>query len=74
VPRWPVAPAPRLSSAGLATVLLGALLSLIDFFIVNVALPSMSADLAASSSMLELVVAGYGVTYALLLCPRRTPR
>ncbi|WP_256252047.1 MFS transporter [Streptomyces sp. yr375] len=52
---------------GLFTVLLGAALPLIDFFIVNVALPSMGRDLAASDSVLELVVAGYGVAYAVLL-------
>nr|WP_202459152.1 MFS transporter [Streptomyces sp. SID5464] len=49
------------------TVLLAAALPLIDFFIVNVALPTIGADLAASESVLELVVAGYGVSYAVLL-------
>ncbi|MFI6682165.1 MFS transporter [Streptomyces sp. NPDC050485] len=52
---------------GLFTVLLGAALPLIDFFIVNVALPSMDSDLAAGPALLELVVAGYGVAYAVLL-------
>lgn len=56
-----------LGPLGLLTVLLGAALPLIDFFIVNVALPSLAADLAASESVLELVVAGYGVAYAVLL-------
>jgi MFS family permease len=60
--------APRaLGSLGLFTVLLGAALPLIDFFIVNVALPTMGRDLAASESVLELVVAGYGLAYAVLL-------
>ncbi|MFI9582221.1 MFS transporter [Streptomyces sp. NPDC052236] len=49
------------------TVLLGAALPLIDFFIVNVALPTIEHDLAAGPSLLELVVAGYGVSYAVLL-------
>ncbi|MCX5390599.1 MFS transporter [Streptomyces sp. NBC_00094] len=49
------------------TVLLGAALPLIDFFIVNVALPSIDRDLAAGPSLLELVVAGYGLSYAVLL-------
>ncbi|MGP4004815.1 MFS transporter [Streptomyces sp. 8N706] len=49
------------------TVLLGASLPLIDFFIVNVALPSIDRDLAAGPALLELVVAGYGVAYAVLL-------
>ncbi|MEW2415527.1 MFS transporter [Streptomyces sp. NPDC046866] len=52
---------------GLFTVLLGAALPLIDFFIVNVALPAIDRDLAAGTAVLELIVAGYGVTYAVLL-------
>jgi MFS family permease len=58
---------PGLTSAGLVTVLLGAALPLIDFFIVNVALPTIDADLHASTATLELVVAAYGITYAVLL-------
>ena len=57
----------RLTSLGLATVLLGAFLSIADFFIVNVALPTIDGDLHASEATLELVVAGYGIPYALLL-------
>ncbi|MBP5875572.1 MULTISPECIES: MFS transporter [Streptomyces] len=56
-----------LGDLGLFTVLLGAALPLIDFFIVNVALPTIGRDLAASEAVLELVVAGYGVSYAVLL-------
>ncbi|GEC05936.1 MFS transporter [Streptomyces spinoverrucosus] len=56
-----------LDGLGLFTVLLGAALPLIDFFIVNVALPSIGADLAAGEAVLELVVAGYGLAYAVLL-------
>ncbi|WP_327359316.1 MFS transporter [Streptomyces sp. NBC_01304] len=52
---------------GLFTVLLGAALPLIDFFIVNVALPAIGHDLQAGPALLELVVAGYGVAYAVLL-------
>jgi MFS family permease len=51
----------------LLTVLLGAFLSIADFFIVNVALPTIDRDLHASAGMLELVVAGYAVAYAVLL-------
>jgi MFS family permease len=58
---------PALSPVALATVLLGVLLPMIDFFIVNVALPTMSVDLHASSAMLELVVSGYATAYAVLL-------
>ncbi|KOU60265.1 MFS transporter [Streptomyces sp. MMG1533] len=52
---------------GLFTVLLAAALPLVDFFIVNVALPTIGADLSASESVLELVVSGYGLAYAVLL-------
>ncbi|MEU2287570.1 MFS transporter [Streptomyces sp. NPDC013178] len=58
---------PALGPLGLFTVLLGAALPLIDFFIVNVALPTLAEDLAASEAVLELVVAGYGLAYAVLL-------
>jgi MFS family permease len=56
-----------LTGAGLVTVLLGTALPMIDFFIVNVALPTIDTDLHASTATLELVVAGYGIGYALLL-------
>lgn len=58
---------PVLGTLGLVTVLLGAALPLIDFFIVNVALPTIDHDLAAGPALLELVVAGYGLAYAVLL-------
>lgn len=56
-----------LGPLGLFTVLLGAALPLIDFFIVNVALPTIEHDLNAGPALLELVVAGYGLSYAVLL-------
>ncbi|HEY4003752.1 MAG TPA: MFS transporter [Pseudonocardia sp.] len=59
--------APALTPAGLVTVLLAAALAPIDLFIVNVALPTIGADLHASPAALEWVVAGYGVAFALLL-------
>ena len=40
---------------------------MIDFFIVNVALPTIDGDLRASQPLLELVVSGYASAYALLL-------
>ncbi|WP_327323496.1 MFS transporter [Streptomyces sp. NBC_01210] len=58
---------PQLGPLGLFTVLLGAALPLIDFFIVNVALPTIEHDLAAGTALLELVVAGYALSYAVLL-------
>ncbi|GGL68704.1 MFS transporter [Streptomyces fumigatiscleroticus] len=66
-PVRPPAASPVLSGPGLFTVLLAAALPLVDFFIVNVALPAIGADLAAGEAVLELVVAGYGVAYAVLL-------
>jgi MFS family permease len=58
---------PALTAAGLITVLLGAALPMVDFFIVNVALPTIDRSLNASATMLELVVAGYGIAYGLFL-------
>src|SRR3954451_4306614 len=58
---------PQLSAAGIAVLLLGAFLPIVDFFIVNVALPTIDASLHASAPTLELVVAGYGTIYAALL-------
>lgn len=58
---------PALGPLGLFTLLLGAALPLIDFFIVNVALPTIDHDLAAGPALLELVIAGYGLSYAVLL-------
>ncbi len=56
-----------LTSIGLTVVLVGVLLPMLDFFIVNVALPTIDADLHASQALLELVVSGYATAYALLL-------
>jgi MFS family permease len=63
----PSAEVPRLSTLGLITVLLGAFLPMLDFFIVNVALPTIDHDLTAGPATLELFVAGYGIAYAVLL-------
>jgi MFS family permease len=56
-----------LATPALIAVLVGAFLAMADFFIVNVALRDIGTTLHASTAMLELVVAGYGVSYALLL-------
>jgi EmrB/QacA subfamily drug resistance transporter len=66
-PTIPTAGPPALPIAGLITVLLGVLLPMTDFFIVNVALPTMRHDLHASAAVLELVVSGYATAYAVLL-------
>jgi EmrB/QacA subfamily drug resistance transporter len=39
----------------------------LDFFVVNVALPSIQSDLHAGTSAIEWVVAGYGLSLAVLL-------
>ncbi|MEV1077416.1 MFS transporter [Streptomyces sp. NPDC050211] len=56
-----------LHPTGVFILLAGAFLPIMDFFITNVALPSIDASLHASASSLELVIAGYGVAYATLL-------
>ena len=61
-----VRPDPRRWTA-LAILLTGAFLPPLDFFIVNVALPSIRGDLHASSAALQLVMSGYAVAYAVLL-------
>src|ERR1700761_2250563 len=61
-------PLPRLGRwAPLPVILAGTFMVVLDFFIVNVALPSMQSRLHASSSSVEWVVAGYGLTTAVLL-------
>jgi EmrB/QacA subfamily drug resistance transporter len=50
---------------GLAVVLTGAFIAMLDTFIVNVAVPSIRADLHASYADGELVIAGYTLTYAI---------
>ncbi|MGV9941152.1 MFS transporter [Streptomyces sp. NPDC003401] len=42
-------------------------MALLDVFIVNVAAPAIGSDLNASGAELQLVVAGYAITYSVLL-------
>jgi EmrB/QacA subfamily drug resistance transporter len=42
-------------------------LIVLDFFIVNVAMASLQRDLAAGATTVEWIVAGYGLTFAVLL-------
>jgi MFS family permease len=51
----------------LAVVLIGQFMAVLDASIVNVAAPSIHASLRASGAGLQLVVAGYTITYAVLL-------
>ncbi len=60
-------PAIRLGRAGLIILLAGQLLPTIDFSIVNVGLDSIAQSLGASPTQLELVVAVYGVAFAVCL-------
>ncbi|MET9672923.1 MFS transporter [Streptomyces sp. NPDC006482] len=51
----------------LGVVLAAQFMALLDVFIVNVAAPTIRVELAASGAALQLVVAGYTVSYAVLL-------
>src|SRR3954454_18487104 len=51
----------------LPVLLAGAFMVVLDFFIVNVALPSIATGLSATESALEWVVAGYGLAFAAFL-------
>src|SRR5690242_11280509 len=66
-PRFRRASVPAGRWAPLPVVLAGTFMVVLDFFIVNVALPSMQADLHASNGAIEWVVAGYALTSAVLL-------
>ena len=51
----------------LGVLVTGQFMALLDATIVNVAMPTIGADLHTSGSALQLVVAGYTITYAMLL-------
>ena len=57
-------PARHNSPFTLIVLLVGVFMALLDFFIVNVALPSAERDLHASSAAIQWVVAGYGLAMA----------
>lgn len=61
--------APRGERQGLALAVLfvGAFLAPLDYFIVNLALPSIHAGLNATNAQLQLVVSAYASSYAVLL-------
>ncbi|MGI8552543.1 MAG: MFS transporter, partial [Dehalococcoidia bacterium] len=58
------APAAARRWAALPVILAGTFMTILDFFIVNVAIPAMQRDLHAGSGAIEFVVAGYGLAYA----------
>jgi MFS family permease len=51
----------------LAVILSAAFLVGLDFFVVNVSIPAIRADLHATFAEVQLVIASYGLTYAVLL-------
>jgi MFS family permease len=51
----------------LAVVLMGTFMAVLDVAIVNVAIPSIRADLNANFGEIEFVVSAYTLTYACLL-------
>lgn len=53
--------------AALPVIIGGALMVILDFFILNVALPSLTTDLHASSAQLEWIVASYALMEAIFL-------
>ena len=53
--------------AALAVLLVGAFLAPLDFFIVNVAMPSITSGLAATADEVQLVISGYAIVYAAFL-------
>jgi EmrB/QacA subfamily drug resistance transporter len=60
------APSVRLRSP-LPVLMMAVFAIVLDFFVVNVALPSIQADLHASSAATEWIVAGYGLVFAVLI-------
>jgi len=53
--------------AALAVLLTGAFLAPLDFFIVNVAMPSITTGLGARAADVQLVISGYAVVFAVFL-------
>src|ERR1035438_7097103 len=62
----PAAP-PRYRGAGLALILVAAFMVVLDFSIVNVALPSIQRELGFAASAVQWVVTGYAITFGGLL-------
>jgi EmrB/QacA subfamily drug resistance transporter len=54
---------PEAGRATLPVILAGVFMAALDFFIVNVAIPSTQQDLRASTTAIEWIVAGYGLAY-----------
>ncbi|WP_188188988.1 MFS transporter [Nonomuraea sp. SYSU D8015] len=56
----------------LPVVLVAVFMTTLDFFVANLAVPSIRADLGAGDAAVQLVIAGYGLAYAagLIVCGR----
>jgi EmrB/QacA subfamily drug resistance transporter len=70
-PISPTTPAPAESSApyarrwlALPVILAALFMAMFDYFVVNVAAPSLQHDLGAGEAAIELIVGGYGFAYA----------
>ncbi|MFF7484947.1 MFS transporter [Streptomyces luteogriseus] len=57
------APAAAPSAGALLVVLVGTFITVLDFFIANVAVPAIKADLGASAAQAQMFVVGYGVAF-----------
>lgn len=53
----------RARARTLFVLMIGVFLSVLDFFIVNVAIPTIQSDLGTSAAAIEFVVAGYALAY-----------
>ncbi|GAA0595188.1 MFS transporter [Kribbella sandramycini] len=62
----PAAPS-GLPTVALTSLLFGSLLPMLSFFMINVSLPAIGADLRADAGELQLVVGAYGIAVATLL-------
>jgi EmrB/QacA subfamily drug resistance transporter len=60
-------PSATLSPIAVLTLIGGAFLPILSFFIINVALPTIGTDLDASKAELQLVVGTYGIANAMLV-------
>jgi EmrB/QacA subfamily drug resistance transporter len=63
----PAAVANRRHWLGLAVLLCGSFVTVLDAMIVQIAIPSIARDLHAGGAALELLIAGYAVGYGVLL-------
>ncbi|MFJ5316798.1 MFS transporter [Pectobacterium versatile] len=63
-------PTPAVNSPpwlGLSVLLMAGFVTIFDLFVVNVAIPSMQADLSASFAQIGFIVAGYELAFGVLL-------